>query len=164
MHSVRSTAREVFVGRTSLNKTERSHDFGVKSLTRQNAINKTETAETSPTLRSNLGSAKPRVVFSKWATVAKPQTISPYDYISETHSASQNRTRGGETMECNVGVATASRLQSWQATSCVLFASPFFRHTGASETSGSKKLHNCLAARVRSLKNEPIIEFSVGFV
>ena len=72
--------------------------------------------------------------------------------FSGTHSASQNRTRGGETMECNVGVATASRLQSWQTTSYVVFVSPFFRHSGASETSGSKKLHNCLAARVRSLQ------------
>ena len=76
-----------------------------------------------------------------------------FRFFSETHSASQNRTRGGETMECNVGVDTASRLQSWQ----VLVASPPVRHLDP------RNYITVWAQGCVHCKNEPIIEFSVGF-
>ena len=49
-------------------------------------------------------------------------------------------------------MATTSRLQSWQTTSHVFFASPF-SDTVASETSRSEKLHNNSGATVCSLQD-----------
>ena len=84
-----------------------------------------ETVATSITFRSNVGSAQPRDVFFQVDHKLETQTLFPYDCVGDTLRKPEPH-RGGEITECSVGVATASRLQNWQTTSHVLFASPFF--------------------------------------
>ena len=93
----------------------------------------------------------------------QPRNLKQYHLtiIEETHSASLNRTRGGETMECSVGVDTAPRLQSWQAASYVLFASPFF-HTVARVRHLDPRTYITVRAQgCVHCKTKPIIELSV---
>ena len=121
-----------------------------------------ETVATSITFRSNVGSAQPRDVFFQVDHKLETQTLFPYDCVGDTLRKPEPH-RGGEITECSVGVATASRLQNWQTTSHVLFASPFFdtlapvRHLDP-RSSITIRPQGCVRC-----KTKPIIEFSVGF-
>ena len=113
------------MGRTSLNKTKCNNDYGLKSHTRQTATNELKPWQhKQPCVPT--WAVRSRASFFPRGPQSRNLKQHHLAITQETHSASQNRTRSGKTTECSVGVATASRLQSWQATSYVVFVSPFF--------------------------------------
>ena len=161
-YSLCGTAREVFVGRTSLNKTKCNNDYGIKPHTRQTATHELKPRQHKQACVPTWAVRSRASFFSTWETQSRNLKQHYLAITQETHSASQNRTRGGETMECSVGVATASRLQSWQATSYVVFVSPFFDTLARVRPLDPSSSATIRAQCAFNCNTEPTIEFSVG--
>ena len=83
--------------------------------------------------------------------------------IKKHTPANQNCLRGGKVIECSVGVATTSRLQSWQTTSYILFASPFFVTVAPVRHLDPRSFITIRAQGCVHCKTKPIIDFWVGF-